>query len=63
MEQRHITIVMFSAVVHQSSTVTETAIVNEFKTRMTTRTTQNERDRQGLCRGVVGGDQGGRGNA
>jgi hypothetical protein len=55
MEQRHITIVMFSAVVHRSSTVTETAILNEFKSRMTTRTAQNEGDSQGPCWGIVWG--------
>jgi hypothetical protein len=37
MEQRHITRVMFSTVVHQSSTATATAIVREIKSRMTTR--------------------------
>jgi hypothetical protein len=35
--------------------MTETAIVNEIKSRMTTWTTQNEGDSQGLCRGIVWG--------
>jgi hypothetical protein len=51
MEQRHITGVMFSAVVHQSSTATVTAIVREIKSRMKTRAT---RRRGGQARALPG---------
>jgi hypothetical protein len=63
MEQRHITGVMFSAVVHQSSTATVTAIVKEIKTRITTRATRRRGGQARASPGDSWGDQGGRGHA
>ncbi len=67
MEQRHITGVMFSAVVHQSRTATAAVKKKEYiKGSLFTDDDRGELeiggDGQGLCRGLVGEGKGGHGN-
>jgi hypothetical protein len=67
MEQRHKTRVMFSAVVHQSRTVTAAVKKKEYiEGSLFTDDDQGEQeiggDGQGLCRGLVGEGKGGHGN-
>jgi hypothetical protein len=58
MEQRHITRVMFSAVVHQSRTATATVMRKEVNLRMTTRASKRRGGRTRALPGIGWGRQG-----